>query len=292
MGGVLQGAILSRLNKSLDARVKHIKVLFTMEVIDYLTVGPYRAGAAAAGIMLALVWLISVRIKDASIIDMFWGLGFAVIAAASLLVADNLSGWGLAIGLTVIAWGVRLFMHLGTRWLRDGEEDYRYQKMRAYHGSGFWWRSLFVVFLLQFVLMWIVALPVMGLMSTGGPSGAPLISALGLLIAFAGLIMETLADIQLTKFRETSRKGQLLDYGWWSRTRHPNYFGDALFWWGVFIAIIGTSPEVIWTIIGPILMNYLLVNVSGVKMLERNLIKKPGYAEYMQRTNRFVPRIF
>ena len=78
----------------------------------------------------------------------------------------------------------------------------------------------------------------------------------------------------------------------WSRTRHPNYFADALFWWGIYIAVIGTTPEAIWTIFAPILMNYLLVNVSGAKMLERSLIKKPGYAEYMQHTNRFVPRIF
>jgi len=104
--------------------------------------------------------------------------------------------------------------------------------------------------------------------------------------------METLADIQLTKFRENARPGELLDSGWWSRTRHPNYFADAVFWWGIFIAIIASTPEAFWTMIGPIVMNFLLVNVSGAKMLERSLIKKPGYAEYMQRTNRFVPRLF
>jgi steroid 5-alpha reductase family enzyme len=140
--------------------------------------------------------------------------------------------------------------------------------------------------------MWVVALPVMSLASNGGLSSAPIFTAIGLVIAIAGLIMETLADIQLTKFRENARPGELLDSGWWSRTRHPNYFADALFWWGIFIAIIASTPEAFWTIIGPIVMNFLLVNVSGAKMLERSLIKKPGYAEYMQRTNRFVPRLF
>jgi steroid 5-alpha reductase family enzyme len=263
-----------------------------MELIEYLTDSPFRAGAAAAATMLALVWLVSIRIKDASIIDMFWGLGFSVIAAASILTATNLSLWGLAIGLTVIAWGVRLFVHLGTRWLREGQEDYRYQKMRAYHGTKFWWRSLFTVFIFQLILMWVVALPVMSLASNGGLSSAPIFTAIGLVIAIAGLIMETLADIQLTKFRENARPGELLDSGWWSRTRHPNYFADAVFWWGIFIAIIASTPEAFWTMIGPIVMNFLLVNVSGAKMLERSLIKKPGYAEYMQRTNRFVPRLF
>ena len=263
-----------------------------MTVIEFLTDSPYRAGAASAATMLALVWLVSVRIKDASIVDMFWGLGYPVIAVACLLVADNVSVWTTAIGAMVILWGVRLFLHLGTRWAREGAEDYRYQKMRAYHGDKFWWRSLFTVFILQGLLRWLVAVPYMAAFSMGGLAAAPLVSAIGLIIAAFALVMETLADRQLTHFRANSKPGDLLTNGWWSRTRHPNYFADALFWWGIYIAVIGTTPEAIWTIFAPILMNYLLVNVSGAKMLERSLIKKPGYAEYMQRTNRFVPRIF
>ena len=103
--------------------------------------------------------------------------------------------------------------------------------------------------------------------------------------------METLADIQLTKFRATAKPGDLLTDGWWSRTRHPNYFGDALFG-GVSGCRVATTPEVIWTIYAPALMNFLIVRISGADMLERHLIKKPGYEEYMARTNRFVPRIF
>jgi steroid 5-alpha reductase family enzyme len=104
--------------------------------------------------------------------------------------------------------------------------------------------------------------------------------------------IETLSDIQLTKFRAIAQPGDLLTDGWWSRTRHPNYFGDALFWWGIWAAAVATTPEVIWTIYAPALMTFLLIRISGAEMLERRLIKKPGYAEYMARTNRFVPRVF
>ncbi|MDB2584724.1 DUF1295 domain-containing protein [Alphaproteobacteria bacterium] len=263
-----------------------------MEWIDFLTQSPYRAGAASAATMLTLVWLVSVRMKDASIVDMFWGLGFSVIAAASLLVSENLSPIATATGLMVIAWGFRLFVHLGTRWKREGEEDYRYQKMRAHHGDKFWWRSALTVFLFQGILMWLVAMPVMASLYFGGITAVPMVAIIGLIIAFAGLIMETLADIQLTNFRAMAKPGELLDSGWWSRTRHPNYFADAMFWWGIYIAAIAATPEAIWTIFAPIIMTYLLMNVSGAKMLERRLIKKPGYAEYMARTNRFVPRLF
>ncbi len=263
-----------------------------MTLIDLVSDSPFRAGAAGAALMLALVWLVSVRIKDASIVDMFWGLGFAVIAAICLLVTENLAPLTAATLWLVILWGVRLFVHLGTRWRREGEEDYRYQKMRAYHGAKFWWRSLFTVFILQGVLMWLVAMPYMAAAYFGGIVALPGVTVIGLIIALAGLIMETLSDRQLTQFRANAQPGELLDSGWWARTRHPNYFADAMFWRGIYIAVVAATPEAIWTIFAPIIMSYLLMNVSGAKMLERRLIKKPGYADYMARTNRFVPRIF
>jgi len=263
-----------------------------MTLIDLVSDSPFRAGAAGAALMLALVWLVSVRIKDASIVDMFWGLGFAVIAAICLLVTENLAPLTAATLWLVILWGVRLFVHLGTRWRREGEEDYRYQKMRAYHGAKFWWRSLFTVFILQGVLMWLVAMPYMAAAYFGGIVALPGVTVIGLIIALAGLIMETLSDRQLTQFRANAQPGELLDSGWWARTRHPNYFADAMFWWGIYFAVVAATPEAIWTIFAPIIMSYLLMNVSGAKMLERRLIKKPGYADYMARTNRFVPRIF
>ena len=113
-----------------------------------------------------------------------------------------------------------------------------------------------------------------------------------LLIALGGLYMEASADIQLTKFRAEAKPGQLLDDGWWKYTRHPNYFGDAVFWWGIYGAAVAATPEAIWTVFAPLTMNFLLVKVSGAEMLERRLKKKPGYEDYMARTNRFVPKLF
>ena len=263
-----------------------------MTYISVLINNPALAGASAAGLLLFSVWIVSLVISDASIIDMFWGGGFAVIAATCLLVSENLSPTALALAALVISWGTRLWLHLFLRWRREGEEDFRYQRMRAHHGRHFWWRSLFTVFTFQGVLMWLIAMPYMTALDFGGPAAAPIAALVGLAIALFGLTMETLADIQLTKFRATAKSGDLLTDGWWSRTRHPNYFGDALFWWGIWVAAVATTPEVIWTIYAPALMNFLIVRISGADMLERHLIKKPGYEEYMARTNRFVPRIF
>ena len=260
--------------------------------VSILFSSPAIAGAVAAGLLLFSVWIVSIVIRDASIIDMFWGGGFAVIAATCLLVSKNLSPAAIAIAALVMLWGARLWLHLFLRWRGEGEEDFRYQRMRAHHGEKFWWRSLFTVFILQGVLMWLVAMPYMTALDFGGPAAAPIAAWVGLAIALLGVTMETLSDIQLTKFRANAQPGDLLIDGWWSRTRHPNYFGDALFWWGIWAAAVATTPEVIWTIYAPALMTFLLIRISGAEMLERRLIKKPGYAEYMARTNRFVPRVF
>ena len=254
------------------------------------------AGAAILGLLVSL-WVVSLIIKDASIIDMFWGGGFALVALVALTVVANITLFNFAIALLVILWGARLFIHLGARWLKEGAEDYRYQKMRAYHGRNFWWRSFFVVFALQGILMYLVATPYlvalyMGGQDIGGQAAFPLLASGGLVVAFAGLVVETLADRQLTKFRATAQPDEILSDGWWARTRHPNYFGDALFWWGIYFAVVATIPAAFWTIYAPALMNFLLVKISGAAMLERRLIKKPAYADYMQKTNRFIPRLF
>tara|TARA_X000000950_G_scaffold264969_1_gene338791 strand:+ start:7819 stop:8622 length:804 start_codon:yes stop_codon:yes gene_type:complete len=260
--------------------------------ITILFASPVTAGAVSAAMLLISVWIVSLLLKDASIIDMFWGGGFALIAAVALAVGSNLSPAALALASLVVLWGLRLWLHLFLRWRREGVEDFRYQRMRAYHGNNFWWRSLFTVFAFQGLLMWLIAMPYMTALDFGGPSAAPIGALIGLAIALGGLIMETMSDIQLTKFRATAQPGDLLTDGWWSRTRHPNYFGDAMFWWGIWVAAVATTPEIIWTIYAPALMNFLIVRVSGAAMLERHMIKKPGYEEYMARTNRFVPRIF
>ncbi|MBT5157796.1 MAG: DUF1295 domain-containing protein [Rhodobiaceae bacterium] len=257
-----------------------------------ITASPFLMGAATIVVMLTCVWVASLVLRDAGIIDMFWGLGYALIALTTLLSSENLSPLAVATGLAVMAWGVRLFTHLLIRWRKEPEEDYRYQNMRKKHGDHFWWRSIFTVFLFQGLLMWLVSMPFMAAFYFAGPAALPGLTIVFLVLALGGLYMETMADIQLTQFRATAKKGELLDSGWWKRTRHPNYFGDALFWWGIYGAVVAATPEAIWTIFAPLTMNYLLVKVSGADLLEYRLKKKPGYTDYMQRTNRFVPKIF
>ncbi len=261
-------------------------------MIEMITASPFLMGAATIVVMLTCVWVASLVLRDAGIIDMFWGLGYALIALTTLLSSENLSPLAVATGLAVMAWGVRLFTHLLVRWRKEPEEDYRYQNMRKKHGDHFWWRSIFTVFLFQGLLMWLVSMPFMAAFYFAGPAALPGLTIVFLVVALGGLYMETMADIQLTQFRATAKKGELLDSGWWKRTRHPNYFGDALFWWGIYGAVVAATPEAIWTIFAPLTMNYLLVKVSGADLLEYRLKKKPGYTDYMQRTNRFVPKIF
>lgn len=261
-------------------------------MIEIMNASPFVIGALTILTLMLTVWVISLIIKDASIIDMNWGGGFALVALTTLLTANNLSPLTIATGLAVILWGGRLFLHLNIRWRKEGEEDYRYQKMRSFHGDKFWWRSFFTVFTFQGILMYLVAMPYMTAFYFGGAVALPGLTIVFLIIALGGLYMETMADIQLVKFRADPNSGPLLDSGWWKYTRHPNYFGDAVFWWGIYGAVVAATPEAIWTIFAPIIMNYLLVNVSGAEMLERRLKHKPGYAEYTQRTNRFVPKIF
>lgn len=261
-------------------------------MIEMITASPFLMGAATIVVMLTCVWVASLVLRDAGIIDMFWGLGYALIALTTLLSSENLSPLAIATGIAIIAWGVRLFTHLLLRWRKEPEEDYRYQNMRKKHGDQFWWRSIYTVFLFQGLLMWLVSVPFMAAFYFGGPAALPVLTLVFLAIALAGLYMESMADVQLTKFRATAKQGELLDSGWWKRTRHPNYFGDALFWWGIYAAVVAATPEAIWTIFAPIIMNYLLVKVSGADLLEYRLKKKPGYTEYMQRTNRFVPKLF
>ncbi|HAT07845.1 MAG TPA: hypothetical protein DCS39_01155, partial [Rhodobiaceae bacterium] len=164
-------------------------------MIETITASPYLTGAATAAVLLTSVWFTSLIISDASIIDMFWGGGFALIALTTLLTSENTSLVSTLTGLVVIAWGFRLWLHLFTRWRREGEEDYRYQKMRAYHGKHFWWRSAFTVFSFQGLLMWLVSMPFLAAFYFGGDAALTGLSLVFLLAALGALYMEASADI-------------------------------------------------------------------------------------------------
>lgn len=243
------------------------------------------------GLVVALmvcVWAASVVLRDASLVDRFWGLGFVVLAwfwYATSPAADG--GARLVLPIACTIWGVRLSAHLTVRNWSTGE-DYRYAEMRAKHGPRFPWVSLFTVFLLQAGILWFVALPLWaGVRGSTAPQG--LVLAAGVAVWIVGFGFETAADAQLARHRaDPARRGRVLDTGVWRYSRHPNYFGDAAVWWGHWLMAAAAGGA--WTVASPIIMTLLLLRVSGVALLEKKLqATRPEYVEYARRTSSFLP---
>jgi steroid 5-alpha reductase family enzyme len=253
------------------------------------------ATAIAIIAMMLTVWLISVRIKDASIVDITWGLGFVLVVWVARIHVGG--SWNLrhtlVLGATTL-WGLRLAGYLGWRNMGKGE-DFRYKLMRKKHGDKFPMISLFTVFGVQGLLMFIVSLPTqiaqMNFSRDANNSGLDFFLVVGFVVWLIGLLFETIGDLQLVKFKANpANKGLVMDRGLWAWTRHPNYFGDSCVWWGIWLMAM-SAPVAIFGILGPIVMTFLLVKVSGVPMLEHSMSKRrPGYADYVKRTSSFLPR--
>lgn len=246
--------------------------------------------AVTAGIFFVL-WIVSLRIRDASIVDIWWGPGFALIALLSFALTPEgaLPRRQLVLVLTTI-WGLRLGTHLLVR-NTGRDEDFRYAAMREAWGHGFATKSLTRVFLLQAGLMWVVSFPVQAAMRSATPATLGFFDYAGILVFAFGLFFETVGDRQLARFKaDPANAGRVMDRGLWRFTRHPNYFGDACVWWGLWL-IAFAVPGGFWSIVGPIAMTVLLTQVSGVPMLERTIgERRPDYDEYARRTSAFVPR--
>lgn len=251
--------------------------------------------AAASGLVLALalmasVWAASVPLRDASLVDRFWGLGFVLLAVWYYLTGPAAGQAGpalLVVGLTSI-WGLRLSGYIAWRNWGHGE-DYRYRQMRARGGPRWAWTSLVTVFLLQAMIMWIVSLALLPAARVTAGRLHP-IAVLGILCWGVGFYFEAAGDAQLARFRANpANRGLVLDRGVWRYTRHPNYFGDACVWWGLWC--FSAAAGAWWTVVSPLLMTTLLLRVSGVALLERNLTEtKPQYRDYVRRTSPFLPR--
>lgn len=253
-----------------------------MTLIELLAVN-----AAATGMLMFLLWLASVALRDVSIVDVFWGLGFVIIAVATFFLTGEVTSRKLLLLALTAAWGLRLSIYLGLRKF-GAPEDHRYRAMREKIGPRFWIVSLLLVFGLQGIIMNVVALPLL----VGQLDDSPLnwLSAVGCAVWSIGFVFETVGDWQLARFKADPRnQGQVLDRGLWRYTRHPNYFGDFMVWWGIYLASLGAGFAW-WTIIGPMLMSFLLLRVSGVTLLESALRqRKGGYADYAARTSSFFP---
>lgn len=243
------------------------------------------AAATTIGVMMLLVWLLSLRQKDVSIVDIFWGPGFVLVAWVTYF--RNRGDGSLLLPTLVTLWGLRLAVYLLYRnWGQP--EDKRYAEMRDKHGAAFPLVSLLTVFGLQAVVMWVVSLPVQAGTATG-PATLPL-AAFGCAIWTLGLFFEAVGDWQLAAFRnQPNTDGEVLDRGLWRYTRHPNYFGDCCVWWGHF-AVAFSAGAPLWTVVGPVVMSITLLKFSGVGLLEKTLEKsKPGYRDYIRRTSAFLP---
>lgn len=243
-------------------------------------------------VAMLLLWLISIPIQNASIADTFWGPAFAVVALIGWFLGDGDHDRRTLLAALTAVWGFRLGMHLALRNLGYGE-DPRYARWRKRvedAGGNFTLRSLALVFALQGLLVIIVSLPVQAgqIAVTHRPLGA--LALAGTLLWMLGFLFEAVGDWQLRQFKANpANRGKLLDTGLWRYTRHPNYFGNACLWWGLWL-IACDAPGLWWTAIGPALMTFLLLRVSGVSLLEKSLVaSSPGYAQYQRRTSSFIP---
>lgn len=247
--------------------------------------GPLASAGALALALLAL-WAWSVRRVDVSIVDLFWGPGFAIVAWVTLGVtgADGPRS-ALVVGLVTL-WALRLGVYL--TWRNHGQpEDFRYQTIRKNHNPGFWWKSAYIVFGAQGALIFVVSAPVQAAITAPGPA-LGVLDALGVALWAVGLFFETVGDAQLARFKaDPANKGQVMDRGLWRYSRHPNYFGDFCVWWGLYLIAASAAP---WTVFAPLIMTGLLLKVSGVALLERTITeRRPAYAEYIRRTSAFFP---
>ncbi len=249
------------------------------------TLGMTLAGTLAT---MVLLWLVATARHDVSIVDLFWGAGFAIVTWTALGLNSPASNrvWLLVVLTTL--WGARLSLYLLYRnWGRG--EDRRYSAMRARHGQRFVWVSLATVFLLQGAILWFVSLPLQVATVQSWPTTLGWLDGIGIIVWAVGIGCESIADWQLLRFKADPRNaGHVLDRGLWRFTRHPNYFGDFCVWWGLYL--IAAAGGAVWTVASPMLMSLLLLKISGVTLLERTIIdRRPDYDDYQSRTNAFFP---
>lgn len=238
-------------------------------------------------LLLAIsAWALSVKLRDVSIVDSLWSVFFIVFTLlfAWRMRSDAMAAYVLI--ALILLWGLRLSAYITIRNHGKGE-DRRYQAIRARNQPNFEFKSLYLIFLLQMVLATVIVLPVVPILN--GAQDANLLTYAGFALAAFGALFETIADAQMARYKATrAAQDTVMNRGLWRYSRHPNYFGEATFWWGLWIA--SASMGGAWTLFSPLLMTWLLTRVSGVPLLEADLQQRsPAYREYLLTTPRFVP---
>jgi len=246
----------------------------------------YLQGLLAMTGLVFLTWVISIKKEDVSIVDSTWSLMF-LGAAIIYFINAAYTLQQIILFTLIIVWALRLSIYI--TWRNHGKpEDHRYQDIRRRYSPNFAFKSLFIIFTFQAVLAWIISLPLWYVFSHSAP--IDLVTFIGIGLWLIGMFFEVIGDAQLAKFRRggLATQSQVLDYGLWRYTRHPNYFGEACIWWGYYFFALSAGGW--WTIIAPLWMTWLLLKFSGVALLEKDITtRRPAYREYIKRTNAFVP---
>lgn len=239
--------------------------------------------------LMSLLWIISVIIKNASIVDLFWGFGFVLSSGYYFISLEGFSARKIILMVLVFIWGMRLSAYL--TWRNHGKgEDFRYREFRKKYGENrYWWISFFQVFILQGILMWLISAPLLGAQYYGVSKSLNILDFAGIILWIIGFMFEAGGDWQLAVFKANpANKGKVLDSGFWRYTRHPNYFGDSAVWWGFGLICLAAGSYL--PLLGSVLMTLMIIKVSGVALLEKSLKdQKPEYREYIEKTSAFLP---
>ena len=244
--------------------------------------------AAVMALMLG-GWLISITRRNVNIVDSLWGMGFFLIAWLTFFLSDGFWTRKLLIAVLVSLWGIRLSAYLSWRNWGKGE-DPRYGLWREKSGDRFWLVSLVKVFILQALFLWVISIVLQVGQMAATPDSLTWLDITGMVVWAIGLAFESLADWQLARFKmDPANKGQVMDRGLWAYSRHPNYFGEFLVWWGMYLIALAT-PNGWWTILSPAIVTAVLLKMTGIPLTEQQLVKKrPGYSDYIKRTSAFFP---
>ncbi len=241
-------------------------------------------------VVFHLAFLFGQLLKNNSIVDPLWGIGFVIVAWYGLAQAQVVSLTHFVVTLLVSVWGIRLATHIFHRNLGKGE-DWRYKEWREQWGN----RALLIaygkVYLTQGLLMWVIAQPIIYVNSHDVSTLGFYTLSAGLIVWLVGFFFESVGDKQLRQYiKQKPPKDKILRTGLWRYTRHPNYFGEATMWWGIWIIAMGSLPFAWWLVISPLTITFLLTKVSGVPLLEKKMMKDPAYRAYARKTSKFFPR--
>lgn len=246
----------------------------------------YLYSLVAIGLFAMLGWILSLMRDNVTHVDSMWSLFFILAAyTTALFVYEGQLRVYLVLAFVTI-WAVRLCAYL--TWRNWGpHEDHRYVQIRQNNEPHFWLKSIYIIFGLQAVLAWVISLSLYGAIDSNAPFN--ILDYLGSLLFLFGFVWESVADWQLTRFKNNLQNtGKVLDTGLWRYSRHPNYFGECCIWWGFYLFALAGGAW--WAIISPLLMTLLLLKISGVSLLETNITeRRPAYQEYIQSTNSFIP---